>query len=228
MSDLNVVVCLAFDHRAPVEGLNAFKQCICNCAFVDTALDVSGTFDMIVEGKIESLEKYTEEMARIAPLIQQFVARYEVNFVGKRTERTHARHVLWLPCSEGRRRVDAHMINKIVAEGDYMRIHVADWKCLVHETIRNLLSQLPANQFVRIHRSIVVRIDFIDRLLHEGDSWIARLQDGERHKVAKARVQPTLRMISTDSSKHQSRSSKLKSASDGTGNVIEIRAKKLV
>ena len=47
---------------------------------MDTALDVSGTFDMIVEGKVESLEKYTEEMALIAPLIQQFVARYEVNF----------------------------------------------------------------------------------------------------------------------------------------------------
>ena len=39
---------------------------------------------MIAEGKIESIEKYTEEIARIAPLIQQFVSRIEVNFVGKR------------------------------------------------------------------------------------------------------------------------------------------------
>ena len=228
MSDLNVVVCMAFDHRAPVEGLKAFKRCICNCACVDTALDVSGTFDMIVEGKVESLEKYTEEMALIAPLIQQFVARYEVNFVGKRTERTKAQHVLWLPCSGGRRRVEACMIDKIIAEGDYMRVHVADWDCLVHDTIRNLLIQLPENQFIHIHRSVVVRIDFIDRLLHEGNSWIARLRNGERYKVAKTRVQPTLQMMSADSAKPRSRSSKSKSFNEGPSNVIEIKAKMLI
>ena len=51
-----------------------------------------------------------------------------------------------------------------------MRVHVADWDCLIHDTIRNLLLQLPENQFAHIHRSVVVRIDFIDRLLHEGNS----------------------------------------------------------
>ena len=223
MSDLNVVVCMAFDHRAPVEGLKAFRQCLSNCAYVERTLDVSGTFDMIVEGKVESLEKYTEEMARIAPLIQQFVSRYEVNFVGKRTERTKVQHVLWLPCSDGRRRIDAHMINKIIAEGDYMRVHVADWHCLIHETIHNLRSQLPGNDFVQIHRSVIVRVDFIDRLLHEGTSWIVRLKDGARYKVAKARVQPTLRLMSAESSQDQSSSPKRKKSSEASGNVIEIR-----
>ena len=228
MSDLNVVVCLAFDHRAPVEGLKAFKQCLRSCAYVDTVLDVSGTFDMIVEGKVESLEKYTEEMARIAPLLQQFVTRLEVNFVGKRTECSEVQHVLWLPCSGGRRRVETHMINKIVAEGDYMRVHLAEWNCLIHETIRNLLSQLPANQFIPIHRSVVVRVDFIDRLLHEGNSWIARLRDGERYKIAKARVKPTLRLMSVESSTPKSPSPKEATVNEGTVDMIEIRPNMLV
>lgn len=228
MSDLNVVVCLAFDHRAPVEGLKAFKQCLGSCAYVDTTLEVSGTFDMIVEGKIESLEKYTEEMARIAPLIQQFVTRLEVNFVGRRTERSKVPHVLWLPCSDGRRRIEVHMINKIIAEGDYMRVHLDEWNCLIHETIRNLRSHLPEGEFIHIHRSVIVRVDFIDKLLHEGRSWIACLRDGQRYKVAKSRVQPTLRMMSVDSSKPQSNSPKLTTVGEGLGNVIEMRPHMLV
>jgi len=64
MAELNVVVCVAFDHRADAEGLSRFKKCICNCDFVDVAMEVSGTFDMIVQGKIATLENYTAEMDR--------------------------------------------------------------------------------------------------------------------------------------------------------------------
>ncbi len=106
-----------------------------------------------------------------------------------------------------------------------MRIHVADWDCLVHDTIHNLLSQLPEDQFIQIHRSIVVRIDFIDRLLHEGNAWFARLQDGERYKVAKSRVQPTLQLMSVVSSKPQALSPNRRKPNDGSSNVIEIRPK---
>ena len=83
MADLSVVVCLAFDHRADPEGLAHFRQCVCHCGFVELALDVSGTFDMIIQGKIGSLAAYTEQMDRIRPQLAAFVKRIETNSSAK-------------------------------------------------------------------------------------------------------------------------------------------------
>jgi acylphosphatase len=45
-----------------------------------------------------------------------------------------------------------------------------------------------------LHRSIIVRRDFIDRLVHEGRHWIARLRDGTIERVAKSHAVETLEM----------------------------------
>ncbi len=167
MTDLTVVVCVAFDHRAPVKGLRAFKKCVLACEYVETALEVSGSFDLIVQGKIASLSEFTEQMERIAPQISAFVSRMETNFVARKTERYVVNQMMWLLCRNGRRKVAVSTINKIEAEGDYMRVFVGDWDCLLHDTVRSLMARLPKDQFLQIHRSVIVRVDFIERLLHE-------------------------------------------------------------
>jgi hypothetical protein len=203
MTDLTVVVCVAFDHRAPVKGLRAFKKCVLACEYVETALEVSGSFDLIVQGKIASLSEFTEQMERIAPQISAFVSRMETNFVARKTERYVVDQMMWLPCRNGRRKVAVSTINKIEAEGDYMRVFVGDWDCLLHDTVRSLMARLPKDQFLQIHRSVIVRVDFIERLLHERNTWTARLCDGSRYRIAKSHVAATLGILSTESSKNK-------------------------
>ncbi len=49
--------------------------------------------------------------------------------------------------------------------GDYIKVHSLDKKLVIHETFRNLITQLPENRFVRVHKSFIVslsRIRLID------------------------------------------------------------------
>ncbi len=199
MADLDVVVCVAFDHRSDADGLERFKSCICHCEFVEVALEVSGTFDMIVQGKIESLAAYTEQMDRIRPQLAAFVTRIETNFVSKRTERRSAvEKFMWVPCVGGRKRIEVGMIDKVAAEGDYMRLYIQGWHCLIHSTIHALKEHLDA-RYIQLHRSSIVRIDFIERLLHQDRRWIARLRDGSHQPVAKSHVSEVLDLMSRES-----------------------------
>jgi len=214
VTSLAVVVCVAFDHRAPVAGLQKFKNCICACERVDLVLEVSGTYDMIVQAHLASLADYADEMQRLAPQLAEFALKVETNFVARKVERSAREKCLWVPCNEGRRRVDTTSINKILAEGDYMRLCLSDSECLVHDTIRHLLSQLEEEQFIQVHRSAVLRVAFIDRLVHRGRRWIARLKDGSEQPVAKSHVAEVLRRISDDSSPAEARSPKLRLISE--------------
>jgi DNA-binding LytR/AlgR family response regulator len=42
--------------------------------------------------------------------------------------------------------------------GDYIKVFCTDKKIVIHETIKNLVTQLPINQFVRVHKSYIVSI----------------------------------------------------------------------
>lgn len=55
-------------------------------------------------------------------------------------------------------------IDWIEAEGNYVSVHSAKKTHLLRETISSLESQLDPKKFVRIHRSSIVRLDFIQEL----------------------------------------------------------------
>jgi len=55
-------------------------------------------------------------------------------------------------------------IDWIEAEGNYVNIHTPKKSFLLREMISNLEAQLDPKQFVRIHRSAIVRIDRIQEL----------------------------------------------------------------
>lgn len=223
MTDLTVVVCVAFDHRAPVDGLRAFKKCVLACKYVESALEVSGSFDLIVQGKIASLTEFTEQMERIAPQISVFVSRIETNFVARKVEQHLVGPMMWLPCKGGRRKVAVSTINKIQAEGDYMRVFVDDWDCLLHETARHLVTRLPHDLFMQIHRSVIVRVDFVERLLHERNTWTARLRDGSRYRIAKSHVAATLGILSNESSKNEVHLPTILPPDETQNNVVDIK-----
>jgi two-component system response regulator AlgR len=203
MTEIVVIVCLAFDHRAPVDGLATFKACLRSCPMVDSAMEVTGAFDMVVEGRCASLDELNAGMERLRPQLAQFATRVETNLVVRRCERRREADevAMWLPCEGGRRRIAAEQVDKVVAEGDYMRVHVGGWSCLIHQTMARLCEQLPAASFTRLHRSCLVRLGFIDRLVHQGRRWTAVLKDESRVPVAQSHVQEVLRAGGAESSK---------------------------
>jgi len=57
--------------------------------------------------------------------------------------------------------VDAHDVDWIEADGDYAVLHVGEEAHLLREPLRKLADRLDPTQFVRVHRSAIVRIDRI-------------------------------------------------------------------
>jgi hypothetical protein len=226
IADIAIIVCIAFDYRKSADGLKRFKDCIIQCPFVETTMHVAGTYDLIVRGSCTSLDEYGEQMERIRPYIAEFAARLEVNFISAtRLHKDHdEREALWLPCEGGHKRVPASKIDKIEAEGDYMRVFVGEWNCLIHDTMNHLAERLSTAHFIKLHRSHLVRVSFIERLLHEGHRWTARLHDGSRVSIAKSRVGPVLRLVTAESSSRQVNPSKQGSCAEFESSPTEKRA----
>jgi two-component system LytT family response regulator len=72
-------------------------------------------------------------------------------------------------------------IDYIEAAGNYAKIHLAGKMHLVREGMNSLESKLDPGRFLRIHRSVIVRIDRIKELesLYQGD-YVVVLHDGTR------------------------------------------------
>lgn len=194
---LRVILCFAFDHRAPHSEVEAFKRCIINCAKVTQTVELSGAFDLMIEAKVADLVEYNERLKMAGEEIARLVKRFEANFICKRYIRTNERlaRCLWVPTTDGFRRIDCHTIDKITAEADYMRLHCGEHSWLYHITMSALLEQLDPEQFYQLHRSAVVRVDFVERLVHQENRWIARLQDGTVQKIARGHVQDVLKKL---------------------------------
>lgn len=83
-------------------------------------------------------------------------------------------------------RVDAAQVDLIEAERDYMRLHVGARSWLIHQTIKSLEARMNPDQFIRIHRSKMVRRDGIVGLKHHGDgAWSVDLGDGGTHRIGR-------------------------------------------
>ncbi len=55
-------------------------------------------------------------------------------------------------------------IRFIVSQGNYMEYYLKDRKLLCRQTIQEAMQQLPAERFIRLHRSYVVATDKIDKV----------------------------------------------------------------
>ena len=83
-------------------------------------------------------------------------------------------------------RIDAGQVDLIEAERDYMRLHVGGRSWLIHQTIKSLEARMNPDQFMRIHRSKMVRRDGIVGLKHHGDgARSVDLGDGGIHRIGR-------------------------------------------
>lgn len=93
---------------------------------------------------------------------------------------------LWVPHRSELVRINANQIDKIEAERDYMRLHVAERSYLFHQTISKLEAQLDPELFLRVHRSTIIRKDHIAQLGHDGaGSWHVDLVSGETIRIGR-------------------------------------------
>ncbi|MDN5203062.1 LytTR family transcriptional regulator DNA-binding domain-containing protein [Fulvivirgaceae bacterium BMA10] len=77
-------------------------------------------------------------------------------------------------------------LNYLESQDDYVMLYTDDGKYLKQKTMRYFENHLDPKQFVRIHRSYIVKVSEISRLeLFEKESYIVILHDGTKLKVSR-------------------------------------------
>lgn len=102
----------------------------------------------------------------------------------------------WVPHRSEMIRVAATDIDRIEAERDYMRLHIGKRSFLLHQTISLLEQRLDPGRFVRLHRSAIVRRDWIAKLRHDGlGTWYAVLGDESELRIGRSYLANARAMI---------------------------------
>lgn len=92
----------------------------------------------------------------------------------------------WASDLSGLVRIAARDVDRVSAERDYMRLHVGRRSWLIHHSMTALEEGLDPSLFVRLHRSAIVRKDFIIGFSRNPSGrWIARLGDGTEQPVGR-------------------------------------------
>jgi two-component system, LytTR family, response regulator len=74
----------------------------------------------------------------------------------------------------------------IGAAGDYAELHTRERSHLLRETMNGLAQKLDPGQFLRIHRSRIVRLGSLRELRTLGNGeYVARLRDGSEHRSSR-------------------------------------------
>jgi two-component system LytT family response regulator len=119
-------------------------------------------------GELNEVIRTLREQVRVEP-----AKRYETEFWVRRNV-------------TGLLRVPVETIDWISADDDYVCLHTSAGNHLLRDTIRGILGRLDPTQFIRIHRSSVVRVAAIQAVKRNGvSSREVHLTDGTRLKVGR-------------------------------------------
>lgn len=92
----------------------------------------------------------------------------------------------WASDLTGLVRIAVRDIDRVSAERDYMRLHVGRRSWLIHHSMSSLEEGLDPALFIRLHRSAIVRRDFIRGFQRNPSGrWIARLADETEQPVGR-------------------------------------------
>jgi len=132
----------------------------------EEALSLKRTLERLVAGRLEDTEP-PGELARAGPSGPDRLAV------------RHGSRTVLVPVEE---------VDWIEADGDYARIHAGSRSHLVSARLQGLEAMLEARGFLRIHRSLLVRVARVAELHREDDGGgSVVLQDGVRLRVARGR-----------------------------------------
>ena len=86
--------------------------------------------------------------------------------------------------------IPVDQIRFVEAQDDYVMIHHSGGKALKQQTMKYYEDNLPGSDFVRIHRSYIVRVQEINRIEPYGkDSHLAMLKSGDKLPVSRSGYQ---------------------------------------
>ena len=90
-------------------------------------------------------------------------------------------------------------IEWVEAEKDYVRLHIGKESHLVRETMNSFEQKLESDQFVRVHRSTIVNLDYVKEMkpLPSGEYDIA-MRDGTQLRLSRG-FRPRLLELLRDS-----------------------------
>jgi two-component system LytT family response regulator len=84
--------------------------------------------------------------------------------------------------------VPVSKIDYITASGPYAELHAGDRAFAVRERMQTLEEKLDPAIFLRVHRSVIVRLERVDAMLRSaGGDYAVRLKDGTKLSVSRAR-----------------------------------------
>lgn len=168
-----VVFVTAFDHHA----LRAFEA---NAVDYLTKPVEPGRFEQAME-RAKAAVAARNQTDRIAELQETIAAL-------KRAlrEQPKQNHEFWVKVRGEHIRVTEDRIIRIQAERDYVRIHVDGAEYLYHETLTALEQHLGSEDFIRIHRSTIVRRNAIARIKQAPfAAMIAVMKDGVEVRIGR-------------------------------------------
>ena len=152
--------------------------------FAPEAFD-SGAIDFL--SKPVRLSRLERTLARARVAMEGREARRRLDDLQKQIDRYRDdqgpwrnAHV-WVPRRGEVVRIDLDQIDRVVAEGAYVRLHVEGSSFLHREPIGSLEKRLDPSRYVRVHRSHILRIVHIAslrRTMHGGGELV--LRSGER------------------------------------------------
>jgi two-component system, LytTR family, response regulator len=81
-------------------------------------------------------------------------------------------------------------IDFIIASGPYAELYSGDRKYVIREAMQTLEEKLDPAAFIRIHRSVIVRLDLVETL-HKGagGDYEVQLKNGRRLRVSRSRLE---------------------------------------
>ena len=83
--------------------------------------------------------------------------------------------------------INTGFIKYIVASGYYAEIHTDKKEYLMRESLSNLILRLNPSLFIRIHRSTIINLEFVQELVHSDYNEIdLKMQDGKLFRVSKS------------------------------------------
>lgn len=85
-------------------------------------------------------------------------------------------------------KIDVVLVPEIVylqAEGDYVMIHSTKGKFLKEQTMKSFEEILPSTQFVRVHRSNIVNVEFVSQIeLYDKQYYLLTLKGGVQIRIS--------------------------------------------
>ncbi len=81
--------------------------------------------------------------------------------------------------------IPANEVHYLEAQDDYVMIYTSKGRYMKKQTLKHFEDGLPANQFIRVHRSYITNIAQIDRLEpYEKESYVGIMKSGAKIKVS--------------------------------------------